>query len=649
MKRLIIFEIVVIAMMLIIVGRLFFIQVIDKDYYQNKKNSMTKKIVEGETAPRGRIYDRNGILLVDNKPNKVIYYHSDSKLTKEEKIDIITCLSSIIDLDIKKVTIKMLKDYYLFFNSDIQLITQEELESYKNRALSYEDIMKIKYSRISDKDLESIDKEKAYIYYLMDNGYSYMDKVIKDQDVTDYEYAVIAENLERLKGVGIKLDWQREYIYGDIFKSIFGRTGDIPSEELNYYLEKGYSKTDIVGISYLEYQYDDFLKGTKNKYLVNSNGNYSLIEEGKKGNDIYLSVDILLQQQIENIIIESLMNAKKEPNTTYLNKSFVIISNPQTGEIYAMAGKQIIDGNIYDYTPGIITNSYVVGSTVKGASQIVGYNTNALKIGEVRDDACIKIKSTNEKCSWKYLGIIDDLMALKYSSNTYQFRTAIKVGGGNYTYNSSLALNEEAFNIYRTTFNEFGLGVITQIDLPNEKLGYRGTTKNTNLLLNFSIGQYDTYTPIELLQYINTIANNGTRIKPYLVQKVLSNDNEILYEGKKAELNSVNTKGEYINRVREGFKQVLELYGTGYNYINPIYMPAGKTGTSQSFLDSNLDGKIDTETVSTAFVGYAPHDNPTFSIAVITPDVSDYSTGDYTSYVTRVIARRSSDAYFLRY
>lgn len=649
MKRLIIFEIIIITAMLIIVGRLFFIQVIDRDYYQEKKDTMTKKIVEGETAPRGRIYDRNGILLVDNKPNKVIYYNSDSKLNKEEKIEIITYLSSIIELDVKKVTIKMLKDYYLFYNSDIQLITEDEIEKYKKRELSYEDILKIKYSRISDKDLEEIDKEKAYIYYLMDNGYSYMDKIIKDQDVTDYEYAVVAENLEKLKGFGIKLDWQREYIYGDIFKSIFGRTGDIPSEELDYYLDKGYSKTDIVGISYLEYQYDDYLKGTKNKYLINSNGNYSLIEEGKKGNDIYLSIDILLQQQIENIIIESLMNAKTEPNTRYLDKSFVIISNPQTGEIYAMAGKQIIDGNIYDYTPGIITNSYVVGSTVKGASHIVGYNTNSLKIGEVRDDACIKIKSTNEKCSWKYLGIIDDLMALKYSSNTYQFRTAIKVGGGNYVYNGSLALNEEAFNIYRTTFNEFGLGVMTQIDLPNEKLGYRGTTKNANLLLNFSIGQYDTYTPIELSQYINTIANNGIRIQPYLVQKVISNNNEVLYEGKRIELNPVNTKVEYINRVKEGFKEVLELYGTGYNYINPSYKPAGKTGTSQSFLDSNLDGKIDTETVSTAFVGYAPYDNPTFSIAVITPDVSDYSAGEYMSYVTRVIARKSSDAYFLRY
>lgn len=71
-----------------------------------------------------------------------------------------------------------------------------------------------------------------------------------------------------------------------------------------------------------------------------------------------------------------------------------------------------------------------MGSVVKGASHIVGYNTGALSIGEKRYDTCIKIASTPEKCSWTYLGLVDDLTALKYSSNTYQFNTAIKVGRG---------------------------------------------------------------------------------------------------------------------------------------------------------------------------------------------------------------------------
>lgn len=112
-----------------------------------------------------------------------------------------------------------------------------------------------------------------------------------------------------------------------------------------------------------------------------------------------------------------------------------------------MAGKQVIDESIYDYSTGIINTSYVVGSVVKGASHIVGYNTGTLKIGEVRVDNCIKIKSIPEKCSFMYLGTLNDLTALKRSSNTYQFHTAIKVGGGVYCYNCGLALNQKLLTL----------------------------------------------------------------------------------------------------------------------------------------------------------------------------------------------------------
>ncbi|HPF82773.1 MAG TPA: penicillin-binding protein 2 [Bacilli bacterium] len=645
MNRFIIIKAILILGMSIILFRLYYIQIIDNKYYENNKKELTQILVYGKTAPRGRIYDRNGVLLVDNKPNKVIYYKKDKSINKKNEINIAKKLSDILEIDIKRVTDKIIKDYYLL-NNNVDLLTEKEIEDYKNKKITNEELKEIKYTRIDQKELDKINKEEAYIYYLMNNGYSYEDKIIKDVDVTDYEYANVAENSNELKGVGVKLNWEREYKYDDTFKNILGSVGSIPKEMITYYTDKGYKKDDIVGTSYLEYQYDDYLKGEKNTYLINTMGDYEIKKEGSKGNDLYLTIDINLQKQIEDIIINNLINARNQLNTSYLNKSFVIVSNPKTGEILAMAGKQIINGNIYDFTPGIITTSYVVGSTVKGASHIVGYNTGALKIGEVRDDSCIKIKSTNEKCSWKYLGNLNDITALKYSSNTYQFRTAIKVSGASYTYNGSLKLNDNAFNIYRNTFKEFGLGSITGIDLPNEKLGYSGNFVNANLLLNFSIGQYDTYTPIELSQYVNTIANSGIRVKPFLVNKILSNDGKTLFENKRTELNNVNTKSEYINRVREGFKQVMELYGTGYNYINPIYNPAGKTGTSQSFVDSNLDGKIDTETISTAFIGYAPYNDPTFSIAVITPDVSDYKTSNYVSPITRSIVRSVSDLFF---
>ena len=439
MKRLFILKIFVVLSMSIILAKLFYIQIMKNDYYKEKLISLTEKIVYGDTAPRGRIYDRNGVIIVDNKPVKVIYYKKEVGTTTKQQLDIASKLANLLEVDFSKVTDIILKDYFLKLHSDLSLITEEEYELYKNREITSDDLYKLKLDKITSSDLEEIDKETAYIYYLMNNGYSYTEKVIKNDSVSELEYASIAENVSKLKGVGIRLDWERLYPYETTLRGILGSVGSIPNEYKKYYLSSGYTISDTVGVSYLEYQYDKYLKGTKNKYLVHANGNYELIEEGQKGNDIYLNIDIELQKEIEQIIVDNIKKAKSEPNTEYLNKSFVIVTDAKTGGIIAMAGKQVIDDNIYDYSTGITNTSYVVGSVVKGASHIVGYNTGALKIGEVRVDDCIKIKSTPEKCSFMYLGTLNDLTALKRSSNTYQFHTAIKVGGGSYCYNCGLA------------------------------------------------------------------------------------------------------------------------------------------------------------------------------------------------------------------
>ena len=90
-----------------------------------------------------------------------------------------------------------------------------------------------------------------------------------------------------------------------------------------------------------------------------------------------------------------------------------------------------------------------------------------------------------------------------------------------------LNVSNTQFDIYRNTLEEFGLGTITGIDLPNETTGIKGSSIAGDLLLNLAIGQYDTYTPIELMQYINTIANGGYKYKPSLMAKVIK-DHEII-------------------------------------------------------------------------------------------------------------------------
>ncbi len=664
-KRYKILVIVVIVIMSILISMLFFTQVIKNNYYKEKLDKLTVTVIEGDSSPRGRIYDRNGVLIVDNVSLKTIYYKKPNNIKDSEEVDIAYKVAEFIDVDYSKLNVNMLKNFWILNNKDEsnERITDDEWKDYENRKLSSSDIKELKLSRVTDEDLkdyDELDKEACYIYNLMNKGYYYTEKTIKNEGVTDIEFAKIAENIDTLKGFNVKLDWERYYPYGDAFKSILGSVSNsssgIPYNLKEYYLDKGYALTDRVGTSYIEYEYEDYLRGVKPKYQVNSDGSYTLISNGSRGNDIVLTIDINLQKEVEKILEEELIKAKKEKGTKYYDKSYVIINDPKTGEILAMAAKQIVENDdgtysIYDYTPGVITSSVTPGSIVKGASHIVGYNTGALKIGEVRKDECIKIASTPLKCSYKDYGKIDDLGALKYSSNIYQFYTAIKVGGGTYKYNEPLVINEGAFDIYRDTFKEFGLGVKTEIDLPNESLGYKGTNRLSGLLLDFSIGQYDTYTPIQIAQYMSTIANDGVRLKPYLLKAVFKSGDEslseLVYEMKTQELNKVSTESIYLDRVKEGFKQVLAPGGTGSGYVEYQYKPAGKTGTSESFLDTDKDGFIDTPTITNTFSAYAPYDNPEVVFTVISPDIAlDDDKNTAISSVNKRISQKVSKKYF---
>ena len=653
--------VLLISIYLVIGCRLFNLQILKNSEYNDKLAMATEKTIESTSAPRGRIYDRNHKLLVDNEGIKTIYYKKQNGITTKEEIELAYEVSNNIDIDYSKIDDNKLKDFYYksHYEECRKKITDEEWDLYNKRKLNDKDIDKLIYERLDDEISEYTDSDKkaAYIYYLMNKGYSYAEKVIKNSDVTDAEYAYISENIDNLKGFNTKLDWERVYLYGDTFKSILGNvssnTQGIPSELSEEYLKRGYTLDDRVGISYLEYQYEDYLRGTKAKYRLLADNSYELVSEGKRGNDIVLTIDIELQKYLEEVLSNEVLNAKGEPGTQYYNRSFAIVSDPNTGEILAMAGKQAVlkDGyyQIVDYTPGIVTLPVTPGSVVKGASMMVGYKYGAIDIGTVLNDECIKIKDTPLKCSWQTMGPIDDVYALQNSSNVYQYKIAIKVGNGSYEYNQGLVLDESAFDKYREMYAEFGLGEKTGIDLPVESLGFMGKSRLPGHLLDFSIGQYDTYTPIQLSQYINTIANNGVRLKPYLLKEVYKPSDSgdtfgsLIYKANVTELGKLSVEKKYIDRVREGFSAVVTK-GLGYGYMGNYTNSAGKTGTSQSFIDTDGDGKVDTETITSSFVGYSPSDNPKMSIVVVSPDIS---VPDSTTYgVTRNISAQVVNKYF---
>lgn len=643
-SRLKIISYVVILMFLIILISLFDIMIIRHKEYKIAFDSIVASEIQGSTALRGKIYDRNNKLLVDNTGIKSIYYKRE--LGTSYEIDLAHRLSLVLELDYNLVTDSMLKDLYLTSKHD-ELITEDEFRMLKERKITSSDITRLKRSRISKEELDKVDKKTAYIYYLMNNGYSYEDKLIK-KNLTDSEYAIIYENIDDYKGIKLKMDFDRKYIYGDTLRGVFGNISknSIPYELKNYYLDKGYSINDRVGISGLEYYYDDYLKGEKSVYK-SINGKLTEIKKEKQGNDLVLTIDINLQKSIEEIIDNEIKKAKDEPNTEYFNKVFALICNTD-GEILAMVARIIIDDTIYDYTSYFVTSSVTVGSVIKGASISVGYKYGVIDIGSVLKDECIKLSGTGTKCSWNRngLGNLNDIDALKLSSNVYQFKTAMMISGYNYIYNGTFSLKNDAFLKYRSMFNSYGLGVSSGIDLPNEALGLKGANDTPGLLLDFSIGQYDTYTPLQLASYINTIANNGSRVRLFLGKKAKDENGNILFENKREVLNSVALDIKYINRIQQGFKSVLSYGGTGFGYIDLEYKGAGKTGTSQSFFDSNKDGIIDKETITSTFAGYAPYDNPEISIVVITPDISHVYGNSYLSSLNRRISNKISKKYF---
>ena len=658
--RFTLFLVLIIVLFTILIVKISSVMIVQNKRYTKSLKKLSYSEITGTSSPRGRIYDRNYNIIVDNKSVKTIIYKKKKGTSDMEMIRVAGIVAPHLDLNYSNLSDRSKREYYCAKNKDAcnKLITSNEREKAVQRKLSDNDLYELKIKRIDSNNLNFNDEEKkvAYLYYLMNRGYTYESKIIKT-DASDEEYAYISENNEDLSGFNTQIDWERVYPYGDTFKTILGNVSSIsqgiPAEEKAYYLKRGYSLNDRVGLSYIEKEYEKYLKGEKAIYQVVNSHETKLIKEGSRGKDIVLSIDIHLQQEVERILKEQITRAKTEPNTQYYDHSSVIIQEPKTGEILAMSSQKIVNGSFVDNTSSLLTSPITPGSVVKGASMLVGYNNGAVKIGEKMLDECVKVAGAPQKCSSvKTLGVIDDITALAKSSNVYQFKIAIRVNGQEYKRGMKLNFNQKAFDTYRTMYHSFGLGVKTGIDLPIESTGYTSKDKSAGNLLDFVMGQYETYTPIQLSQYITTIANGGERLQPHLLKEVHSSSStdkigDLEFKVEKKVLNKIDTKEEYMNRVKQGFIAVMNSPGGyGVGYMDRSIKPAGKTGTSQSFIDTDGNGIIDTETITSSFIGYAPYDNPKMSIMVTSPNSSQpNSNTNYASLVTYRISGEVSKKY----
>ena len=324
-------KITLITIYLIIIIYIIIINTKYHDYYYNELIKRTEIYVYGSSAPRGRILDRNGYVLVDNYGIKTIYYSKISNISVSDEVDIAYKLANLIEVE---TNIDSFKTFWLVNNNNgDNLITKEEWDKYNKRKITKEEIKKLKYSRVPRIEIDNfsyIDKQASSIYYLMNKGYSYEPKEIIS-GINDTLYASILE--KNFLGIYGSLKWERKYNYDNTLKDIFGSVGSIPKEEVNNYLDNYYSMNDLVGISYLEKEYEKYLKGEKDLYKVNKDNTLTLVKKGSRGSDLYLSIDINLQLKLEESIKKNIIKAKKYKYTDYLTDAYGIISNPSNGVI----------------------------------------------------------------------------------------------------------------------------------------------------------------------------------------------------------------------------------------------------------------------------------------------------------------------------
>lgn len=661
-----------------LIFRLGYMQIVKGEEYVRLLESK-EEVPVNTSVPRGRMYDRYGRILVDNHPENAITYTKMQTTTTDEMLNIAEKLAQLIEQPTKRVTLRDKQDFWIIKNHDAAYEKVTKAEEAKIRAKENittsqinAEIDKLVRERITNEELLQLsekDLEVLAIFREMTSGYNLSPQIIKSENVSAEEFARVSERLTELPGVNTTTDWKRVKLSS---LSILGRTTvptkGIPKEKLNYYLARDYSRNDRVGESYIEAQYEELLQGQKTvvKNITNKKGQVvdtTTIYEGEPGKDLVLTLDSELSAETEKIVEEELLKLKSQGASTLLDRAFLVMMDPNTGDILSMVGKKIENNpetgkyEVYDYSYGTFTTAYEAGSAVKAATLLTGYNLGAITPSTILGDEPIWLKGTEAKKSiFNHGGYIsmDGLSALEQSSNVYMFKTALLINGTPYSYRMPLLLNQNTFPKMRNSYAQFGLGVKTGIDLPNEFSGVRGPSGPTDggKILDLAIGQYDTYTPLQLAQYISTVANGGYRIQPHVVKEVRepSKDGQslgqLVTEIGPTILNQIDNPLSDLNYVKQGLRRVYTgSKGTAKRQFgNAPYTAAGKTGTAEVMYYGDLRQYRGQYSLTYTHVGFAPYENPEIAYAVVIPWASTNPNQPFSA--NNDIARKALDKYF---
>ncbi len=557
------FWIIILVFLTILGCRVFYLNVIKGSYYKEiaKGNSIRSIPIK---APRGKIMDRFGNVLVNNVPS----------------IDAVA-----IPSDLPK---------------------------------SYEEIKKISRS-ISE--ILSISEEDVLGKFdsLEENPLSF---ILIEENISQEEYLSLEERKNEFPGIMTEKTAIREYPDSSIFSHILGYIGKVGKKDLAD--NENYLPTDYIGKQGIEKSYEKYLKGKNGalKVEVDSMGNIKKergIISPDSGDSLVLGIDYDLQRKI----YDTLSGVLEKTGT---KTAAVVAIDPRNGEVRAMVSMPSFDNNLFsgkisqeDYLNLIndsgkplfnraISGEYPPGSTIKPIIAIA-----ALSEGIINENTSVNCSGAISIGSyrfgdWKTHGSgINVKKAIAESCDVFFY----SVGGG---YGNIEGLGMDKMKKYEDLF---GLGSETGIDIPGESSGFiPGTEWKLDKLgekwytgddYHCSIGQgFITETPLQIANSIAAIANNGTLFKPRIVSKIIKNNGETINNS------SVVVKKQFISSealriVREGMRETI-VSGSARSLNDLPVEVAGKTGTAQ------FGGEDKTHAW---FVSFAPYENPELAMVIL--------------------------------
>jgi penicillin-binding protein 2 len=558
LKRLRIFMLLVLLAMVGLGARLYWLQIHQYDFYFARAE--TNRIRElPVTAARGEIFDRNGEVLVANRPGFTV---SLLDLPKREQPEVIAYLSELLEMDEEKIRTEMSNQQFRAF-APIRL----------------------------------------------------------KRDVSAEVVAQIGERRMDLPGVIIETEPIRYYTRNNFAAHVLGYTSTISPVLWQQKREEGqtYRLTDQIGITGIESSYESYLRGIDGKLFVEANRFGRRIrtlgkEDPVPGHSLYLTIDSRLQEIVERSLVKVIEDGIAAGNTQ-LGKGAVVAIDPRNGEILAMASYPDYNLNairedikMLEADPShplfnkAFRGGYPVGSTYKMAVAVAG-----LEEGLINANSIIT-------CTGRKQFFPGDMFRACFDSRVHgslNVRDAIARSCNIFFFELGVRLGIDRITTYAESL---GFGNVTGLtDLAGERPGVLlrrqpGRRWNPGDVLTAAIGQGHMITPLQLANYTAMLANGGIHYRPRLVKEVVSHRGETVYRAEPEVLNNLGYSDKTWQAVQQGMVATVLPGGTGSMLRHLPVKVAGKTGSAES-----SPGKMP----HSLFVGYAPAEAPEIAIALI--------------------------------